>query len=42
MPIKQFHREREVNRNTTGLKVPRTQHKQLNIEDYLKQIKDAT
>ena len=40
--IEQFHRERKVNKNITGLKVPRSQYKQLNIEDYLKQIKNAT
>ena len=40
--IKQFHREREVNKNSTDLKVPRSQYEQLDIESFLKQIKDAT
>jgi len=44
--IEQFHRERKVNKPVTGLNKPVTglnkplpRHKQLNIEDYLEQLK---
>jgi len=37
--IEQFHRERKVNKPVTGLNKPLPRHKQLNIEDYLEQLK---
>jgi hypothetical protein len=37
--IERFHRERKVNKSVTGLNKPLPRHKQLNIEDYLEQLK---
>jgi hypothetical protein len=37
--IEQFHRKGKVNKPVTGLNKPLPRHKQLNIEDYLEQLK---